>query len=627
MANQHFGYAGKLLRVDLSTGKASPEPLDEPTLRKHVGGTGLGVKILYEEVPPSVGCFDAANRLILASGPLGGSRINGSGTYSLVTLGALTNGATATQANGFFGAYLRFSGFDGLVVQGAAKDWVYLYIHDGQAEVRDARQLLGLDTFETEDAIKKELQMGEHDLSVVAIGPAGENRVRFAMVANDRGHVAAHNGPGAVFGSKKLKAIAVARKGGALNIKDSAKLTETAKELFELAKTKPYGGGLDVYHWGTLQVIPFIQAHGMLPTKNYQTNAWDISAEQLKGWTAEAMRTNFGIKRKPCWACQYNHCFSMKINEGPYAGKLVEEPEYEGLASCGPVIGNKDVTAAVVLNDDIDRMGMDVNETGWVLGFAMECYEKGLITKKQLDGLDLTWGNVEAARALVGKIARREGIGNVLAEGVMRAARQIGGEAVNMAVHSAKGNSPRTHDHRISWFELFETCVSSSGTIGSSAAAIAEMPGVPQPANYAGAGLVKDIPVVMAKVAGATQFEDSLGVCNFNTQWRTPLLCQAVNAATGWDITFEQAMDVGRRAVNTMRTFNLRRGIKPDLDKPSPRYGSAPADGPLKGVGTQPMWNMWIETYYGHMGWSKTGIPLPQTLEKLGLGHLVADLP
>ncbi|MDO8672721.1 MAG: aldehyde ferredoxin oxidoreductase N-terminal domain-containing protein, partial [Dehalococcoidia bacterium] len=208
MANSDRGYEGRILRVDLSTGKLWDESVDAATMRKFIGGTGLGAKILYEEVPPGVEWSDPENRLIVGSGPFGGTKVMGSGTISIVTKGPMTNGATSTQANGFLGAYMRFNGYDAIVFQGASDHLVYLYLDEGKAEIRDASHLADKDTWETQDAIAAELGKRDSQLSVFSIGPAGENMVKFAAVAGDKGHVAGHNGPGAVMGAKKLKAIA-----------------------------------------------------------------------------------------------------------------------------------------------------------------------------------------------------------------------------------------------------------------------------------------------------------------------------------------------------------------------------------------------------------------------------------
>jgi aldehyde:ferredoxin oxidoreductase len=226
-----YVHTGRLLRVDLTQGKSYSQPLDGAVLRKYVGGATLGIKFLYDEVPPGVEWSAPENRLFLGSGPLGGTKIGGSGTVAVVTKGALTNGIASTQANGFFGAFLRFSGFDGVLLQGAAPEWVYLYVHDGIAEFRGASHLVGKNTFEVDHMIREELQKKGKEISVLSIGPAGENLVRFACIFVDKGHIAAHNGVGAVMGSKKLKAIVVDRSRKVVPLKDKEALSRIAKEI------------------------------------------------------------------------------------------------------------------------------------------------------------------------------------------------------------------------------------------------------------------------------------------------------------------------------------------------------------------------------------------------------------
>jgi len=613
-----LGYAGKILRVDLARGSIVQEKLDEATLRKYVGGTALGAKILYEEVPPQIEWSDPNNILFLAPGPLGGTRVAGSGTFSVVTQGAMTNGATSTQANGFFGAYLRFSGFDGIIVQGAAKELTYLYVHDDLAELRDARHLAGKDTWETEDLIKRELGKGERDMSVFSIGPAGENLVRFAAIVGDRGHVAAHNGVGAVMGSKRLKAIAVARGKPAIAIKNRRRLAAVAKEILESART---AGGYDIYHWGTSRLYTPAEAGGWLPVKNYTTNLFPQHADFM----GENVRTRFEIRPSPCWACPANHCHIMRVTEGPYAGFEGEEPEYEQWASWGSQIGQTDPGAAVVLSNEVDRLGMDTNEASWIMGWVMECYEKGILSKKDTDGLEMNWGNVEATRALLRRMALRQGFGNTLAQGVMRAAQVVGGEALDCAIFTKKGNTPRGHDHRGRWIEMFDTCVSSTGTIETHLfMPRPEELGVPVPMEHFSPHHVS---TAIAKTKGAMQFEDSLGTCRFITRTDVKLLCEALNAVTGWDFNLDEAMTVGRRAVNLMRAFNLRQGITSAMDGPSPRYGSTPIDGPAKGKGIMPFWDDMLRHYYELMGWDReTGVPLPETLSSMGLGYITEDI-
>ncbi|MBI4201072.1 MAG: hypothetical protein HY531_02135 [Chloroflexi bacterium] len=621
MVSKLAGYAGKILRVDMTREAVSEETVDEPTLRAYLGGAGLGSKVLSDEVPPGVQWADPENRLVLASGPLGGTSVGGTGTFSVSTKGALTNGATTTQANGFLGAYLRFCGYDAIVVQGEASRWLYLLIREGGAELKDAGHLMGRDTWETDTLIKQELGHRERAMSVFCIGPAGENLVKFAAICGDKGHVAGHNGVGAVMGSKKLKAIAVERGKRRIPVKEPRRLLDVSRQLLDYIKVNP---GLDTYNWGTLQGVTNASAGGWLPVKNYTTNIYPIAKAELERYGAEYIRGQFQPKKNPCWACQLHHCHLMRITEGQYKGELVEEPEYEGFAAWGPATGQTDVANTMVISNDVDRLGFDTNECGWVIGMVMECYEKGILTLEDTDGLAMGWGNADATRAILRRIAHRQGIGDILAEGAMRAAARLGGEVPSMAVHTMKGNSPRGHDHRTLWHELFDTCVSNTGTIETSRAVDRSVFGLPQSANPFS---TEDVVLLTAKTKGSMQFEDSLGICRFNSRTHMGLLVEAVRAATGWDFTFDEAMDVGLRTVNLLRVFNLRHGIGPEMDRPSPRYGSTPVDGPAQGVSIMPHWDSMVGDYYEMMGWDRqTSRPQPETLRRLGLESLIPTI-
>jgi len=610
-------YTGKILRVDLSTGQLTDETVDPATMRKFVGGTGLGAKILYEEVPPGVEWDDPRNRLIVGSGPLGGTRIMGSGTISIVTKGPLTNGATSTQANGFLGAFMRFNGYDTIVIQGASPKLVYLCLDGGKAELRDAAHLAGKDTWETQEALAAELGKSERDVSAFGIGPAGEHLVKFASVAGDKGHVAGHNGSGAVMGSKKLKAIVAVRTRGDARVNDPARLASIAREITETIKTSP--GTKSLYEFGTGMLFTGAHKGGYLPVKNYTTNLFP----ETEPFMATNYRPQFGAKLHPCWACQMHHLNMLTVTEGPYAGYVGEEPEYEQWAAWGPVIGNTDPAGALVLSNETDRLGLENNESGWMVAWVMECFEKGLFTEAQTDGLKMNWGNVDAARALLHKIARREGFGNVLAEGIMRASQRIGGEAGTLAIYTQKGNTPRGHDHRGRWFEMLDTSVSNTGTIEAGPPVMPQEIGLKEGDSFGGA----DVSTFVAKTKGRRVFEDCLGVCCFCTRTELKVIAEALNAATGWDVTLDEAMDTGRRIVSLLRAFNVRHGITPEVEKPSVRYGSVPVDGPVKGKGIGPEWEGMLDNYYQLMGWDrKTGKPLPETLKKYGLEQQLTDL-
>jgi aldehyde:ferredoxin oxidoreductase len=618
-----YGYTAKILRVDLSSGKNSSDTLDDAVLRKYVGGATLGIKYLYDEVPPGIAWSAPENRLFLGSGPLGGTRVGGSGAVAVVTKGPMTNGIASSQANGFFGAYLRFAGFDGIIVQGAAPKWVYLYIHDGEVELRDAGHLTNKSTLEVEQAIKQELGKKDREVSTLCIGPAGENLVKFALICVDGGHMASHNGVGAVMGSKKLKAVVIARSKNSILFKDEEGLSQAAKGI--LANTLSTKSGSSTFQDGTVGLVIMGTVTGTVPVKNYTTGVHPISRDKLDTYSSANIRGKFIARPNPCWACTAKHCHNMEITEGKYAGRKLEEPEFEGMAAFSALVGINDVTTTVVLNSEVDRLGLDVNETGWVIAWLMECYEKGILTRKDTDGLEMTWGNGEAIMEMLNRIAYRKGFGDILAEGVMRASRQVGGQAPDFAIHTMKGNTPRSHDHRVMWLELFDTCVSNTGTLETQQGAPFKLLGLPESFDKFDPEAVS---TVEAKIKGAMLFEDSLVTCRFNTTTALGLLSQAVNAATGWSFGVAETMTVGKRAANLARAFNIRHGIVgAALDAPSSRYGSTLQDGVAQGKGILPSWEKMLHNYYSLMGWDdKEGRPLPSTLSNLGLDFVIPQI-
>jgi aldehyde:ferredoxin oxidoreductase len=616
------GYTGKFLRVKLGEKKVYNEFFHVSLLRKYIGGTGIGVKILYDEVLPETNWYDSDNRLILASGPLGGTMIGGSGTFSIVTKGPLTNGATSVQANGFFGAYLKFCGFDGIIIQGKSEDWIYIHIKNGEVELRDANELKGKDTFETEDHIREKLGKKSRQISIATIGVAGENLVKFAGVFADKGHSASHNGPGAVLGSKKVKAIVVDRGKNKPLVKDRKKFLIFTKKILENSKYQSPKAKTNrtTFRWGTLPGIVVGKESCNIPVKNYTTSIWDIKNDDLAKFEAEYIRENFKPKWNPCWACQHHHCHFLTITDGKYAGLTIEEPEYEQFAAWGPNINLNDVAATMMLCHETDRLGFENNEAGWLISWIMECYEKELLTKKDLNGLEMTWGNAEATKKMLNMIASREGIGDILAEGIRIASNKIGGEASKLAIYTKKGNTPRGHDHRNRWHEMFDTCVSDTGTIETHFSVLGYY-------NLLGPYKPMEISTITAKTQGIMQFEDSLGVCRFNTKMNLDLLTKALKAVTGWDINKNEAVNTGKRIVNLLRAFNIRSGQTPDLEYPSTRYGSIPIDGPAKGRDIKKYWDKMLNNYYKLMGWDRnTGKPLPETLEKLELKYVIKDL-
>jgi aldehyde:ferredoxin oxidoreductase len=520
--------------------------------------------------------------------------------------------AGSSQANGFLGTYLKFSGFDGVIVQGAAKEWKYLRIHEGTAELCDAGELIGKDTLETEDAVRAKLGK---NWSVYGIGPSGENLVRFAAIFGDHGHVAAHNGLGAVMGSKKLKAIAAERGHQPIEVADPVRYAAAVKEFVKNFQESQN----PLFQYGTADLVGLAKKLGWLPVKNYTTSDFP----EFEKFTGQSIRANFKTKATPCWACRKGHSCSIQIEEGPYAGFVGEEPDYEGVAAMGSLIGQTDPATTIFLCNQVDRLGMDINESGYVISWLMECYEKGYLKKSDL-GVEMNWGNAGAVHEMLKKIAHRQGCGNLLAEGVKRASEKIGGEAANCAVYTMKGASPRTHDHRANWPELIDTCLSNTGTIEMSG-------GAPKPPEL-GLEPVKDpfnpieVSTMNAKLNGKGQFLDSLPVCRFcMPDFKSPI--EALNIITGWSFDIPEAIAAGRRVINQFRAFNFRHGLTKEMEAPSVRYGSMPVDGPAQGKSVMTQWEALRRNYYEQMGWNpETGKPLPETLKSLGLDDLIRNL-
>jgi len=620
---QPGAYAGQLLRVDLSKKKCWAEPWSPADMREYVGGAGLGAIILYRETATRGGKGNVAwdhpdNRLVLATGPLAGLPVWGTGALTVVTIGAMTNGPTSTQANGFFGANLKYSGYDAIVIQGQSKEWVYLYINDDVIELRDAKSLLGLDTWETQDALDRETGLSGHQLSVYAIGPAGEHLVRFAAIHGDYGHVASKNGVGAVMGKKKLKAVAIVKGTRALKAADYRGTVQAADDIAHDLKTDPSAKSL--YEYGTLPGVVNLGKLGALPIKNYTTN---IPYDDLTNWEAPKLREGFDHRGHQCNACGIHHCHMQVIRSGAFKGKVVDEPEYEGWSGAGWAIGARDMEGVSWLNTQLDRACVDVNEWGWLCGWVMECQERGLITEKQL-GFRLQWGDIKGADRLLQMVNRRQGFGDVLAEGVKRAAEKLGGAAKDAAIYTLQGCSPRGHDHRARWDEMLDTCTSSTGTLESGVPVHVTELGLPPRINpFAG----EEVVMLVAGIRGRRHFEDSIGICIFTGRTRLENLCRALNAATGWHYTVDEAMRFGRRTAAIFRAVRIRCGIGPDLEKPSFRYGSTPHDGPAKGQAIGEQWEKMVSLWYEKVGYDrKTGQPLPKTLKDLGLDWVAKDV-
>ncbi len=620
------GYAGQLLRVDLSSGRTWAQSLDEAWARRYLGGRGLGARILLDEVPAGCDPLGPENPLVFAMGPLAGTAAPGSGRYVIVGKSPATGGFGEAYTGGFVAHELKYAGYDGIVVQGKAPEKVYLAITSEKVEIRPASHLAGRGTLETEGTIKEE--MGDLETRIVSIGLAGEKGVRFACVMNDTDRAAGRTGLGAVMGAKNLKAIAI-RGTGRVSLADPEAFRTHA--LADLAKIRkhPWLGDFpgSAGRLGTAGGVEDLSRMGILPTQNWETGTWEY-ADRISG---TAMRNTILIGHRACQACPVGCTRVVEVTDGPFAGVRPEYggPEYETVAAFGSLCGNRNLQAIALLNQKCNLYGLDTISAGSVIAFAMECFEKGLLSETEI-GFPLPWGDAAAMVRLLDLIARREGVGDLLAEGTRRAARKIGRDATGLAVE-VKGLELGMHEARgkkglgLSYATAPRGATHMEGFHDPSLAAPGAWPelGVTEAMDRF---TLKGKPRVVRLAEDYTSFINSLPFCSFmsltvggvrNTEEITGMLA----AATGWkDLTLEEEMAIGERAYNLARAFTVREsGGAPD-DRLPEKLSRSLAGGASRGqVITEAELRTALAEYYRLRGWSENGTPTQRKLKDLGI--------
>jgi len=615
-----YGYTGRMLEVDLSTGDIKEVSTSRDDAERFIGGKGLGAKILYDTVDENVDPLSPENVLIFVTGPLTGTSMPTSGRFAIVTKSPLTGLFLDTQVGGYFGPEMKFAGYDAIIVRGRSEKPVYLSIFKEDIELKDAGHLWGKTTFETTHALRKEL--GDSKTRIAEIGPAGERLVKYAMINIDtyaqkeRGGQAGRGGAGAVMGSKNLKAVAVKAAvrgvGESFRYADEEGFRKAVKSAFkkinenEFIKTKRRVYGTPVW------VKPMSKL-GILPTRNFQSGSFE-HAEDISG---ERMRDTIVIKDKGCYACPILCGKHSLIKEGKYKGVELEGPEYELLALLGSNCYMGALDAVSKASFLVDELGLDGISTGNVLGFAMECYERGLLTREQLDGLDLGFGKDEPYVALIQKIAYRDGIGDMFAEGVKRAAEKIRKGAEDFAMH-VKGMEFPGYDPRGSFGMGLAYATSDRGACHQRAWTVrAETEGaLGERFSVEGrAGFVKE-------VQDERSAAFSLVVCDF-----APLdvsdFVELLRTATGFNYTPESYLLAGERIWNLTRLFNIREGVSRADDTLPKRVFEPMKGGATDGVKlTKELFNKMLDEYYMLRGWSPEGVPTDETLKRLGLSSI-----
>ncbi|RLF42070.1 MAG: aldehyde ferredoxin oxidoreductase [Thermoplasmata archaeon] len=608
-----YGYTGNILDIDLSSGSIKDVSLNKEDAKQFIGGKGLGAKILYDTLDEGIDPLSSENILIFITGPLTATSMPTSGRFTVVTKSPLTGLFLDSHVGGYFGPELKFAGYDALIIRGRSEKPVYLSIFKGDIELKDAKHLWGKTTSETTKAIRKEL--GDEKTRVAEIGPAGEKLVRYAMINIDtydqreRGGQAGRGGSGAVMGSKNLKAIAIKadRDKKTFEYADAEGFRSITKNAFKKVNENEFIKKKRRVYGTPIWIKPMSDL-GILPTRNFQTGTFEYAGD-ISG---ERMRETIVVADKGCYACPILCGKHSKIKDGKYKGTELEGPEYELLALLGSncYIGALDaVSKASFLVDDL---GLDGISTGNVLGFAMECYERGFIGREEVGELD--FGKDEPYIELIEKIAYREGIGDLLAEGVKRAAEEIGGNAEDFAMH-VKGMEIPGYDPRGSFGMALAYATSDRGACHQRAWTVrAEIEGV-LGERFSIEGRASFVKEVQDERAVAY----SLVVCDF-----APLdvsdFVDMLNTATGFNYTPESYLLAGERIWNLIRLFNIREGVSREDDKLPKRLFEPMKGGATDGIKiTEKMFNDMLDEYYELRGWNSNGIPSDETLRRLDL--------
>ena len=610
-----FGYAGRVLHVDLSSGKTHIEPLNEDYAKKYIGGIGLGIRMWLDHSKAGVDPFSPENPLILVTGPIAGTMWpTGGNGHAFVSKSPQSFGVGEAMAHGSFGTELKRAGYDAIIFKGKAEKPVYAWIDDDAVQLLDASQLMGKSPAETEDAIREEL--GDYYIRVASIGVAGEKLSRLACIMNDKTRACGRTGLGAVMGSKNLKAIAV-RGTRDITVAKPDEFMEYVKEFHERMK----GPAAQKYRTlGTPENVLVHNSLSCMPTRNYNNSRFE-GAEKVSG---EVLNDKFVAKIIGCSSCAMRCEHMCVVAEGPYKNTMTRM-EYETLWALGPYCGVDRLDAIIKGMALANYYGVDAISAGVTAGFAMDCFERGLLTREQLDGIDAKFGNAEAMVQLVEKIGKREGAGELLADGVKVAAEKIGNGADKLALH-IKGVEVTGYDLRCLKTAALGFAVSFRGADHNRHGAYAfDVKGkVNRLIAEKGRGkMVKDMEDVYNLI-------DSFVVCKFSrgTYYKElPDMAKLYTLVTGIEITPEQLRLCGERIQNAARLFNIREGLgRKDDNLPwKVMHEPIPDEGPSKGaMVTQAELDLLLDDYYEARGWTKQGLPTVAKLKELGMDDLIS---
>ena len=605
------GTCGKLLEVDLTSGKSKETPIPDGTMGKYLGGRGLGARLLFDLLPAGIDPLSPENVLIFLTGPLTGSMVTGSSKFVVVTKSPLTHGWCDSYSSGRIALELKKAGYDGMVIRGKSNHPCYLKIEDGRIEIREAHSIWGRDSFETERMLKG--MEKNHSVGVSSIGPAGEKLARFACINSDLYRQAGRGGVGAVMGSKRLKAIVVKGTKG-VDLHDRTKLIELNRESYRRSQKSQVAQARRKY--GTPLTLNITHAGGILPTKNFQFGTWERALEKI-----DSVGVHKSFKsHKPCLSCFVPCSLVTEVAEGRYKGISVEGPEYETLGMFGSNLLIDSLPIIIQANILCDRLGLDTISAGNVLGFVMECFERGLLSAGDTGGEEIRFGDGEAALGAVEMIAYRRGFGDVLAEGVKAASERIGKESSRFAMH-VKGLEFPAYEPRGAFGSGLSYAVSPRGACHRRAWPPAKeiLGGYPPFTTEGKAEMIKDL-------YDQNCVLHSLLVCDMPAKFIPLSLDDYSNylqAVTGESFSTDDFLTIAGRIETLIRMFNLREGFtRKDDTLPFRTLFEPLPDGPAKGrfIGEENL-NRMIDDYYACRGWDSQGVPTEATLQKYDLSE------
>lgn len=620
------GYTGVILKVNLSSGEITTETPTESFYRRYLGGHGLIGYYLLNEMPRKADPLGPENRLIFATGPLTGVAVAGAGRNAMGGKSPLTGGYGEADVGGFFGAELKHAGFDAIVVQGKAARPVYLWVHDGQAEIRPADHLWGMTTLACQQAIRDEL--GDAYIRLAMIGPAGEKLVRLACVINDVKHAAGRTGLGAVMGSKNLKAVA-ARGTRPIPLADPEALKALGRWMRDHWQEKAES----LHTLGTAGGLLGLNEIGALPTHNFQDGRF-AGAEKISG---EAMRDTILVDRGGCYACAIRCKRVVEVrDETAPVHREYGGPEYETIGAFGSNCGVDDLKAISQANEWCNAYGLDTISTGMMVAFAMECYEAGVITARETGGLDLRFGNAAAMVEMVRQIAQREGLGDLLAEGPRRAVARLGPRSEPFAIH-VKNQPLPMHECRTRHGQALGYAVSPTGADHMHNFWDSAMAKEPVSSELQSFGVYVATPrteLNAHKVRGYMHgsnwawLYNQLGLCQF-IPWSVDQIVHLVRAITGWETNVFELQMAAQRGVTLARAFNWREGLTRADDVLPARMNQPFRSGSINEKPVDPrVLEENLSLFYGMMGWEpQTGIPTIAKLQELDIAWVTEHLP